>query len=87
MTLSELKRRVMTALNNPSDENRLTLTIALNDYEDSKNERIEELEDVLFKLATSPWAPQRVVDMAREVLGSEEPRDGDAWSGGFAANH
>lgn len=87
MTFTELKRRLMATLDDPNTGNRLALTIGLNDYEDARQERIEELEAVLHKLATSPWAPQRVVDMCREVLGSEEPHDGDAWSGGICANH
>jgi hypothetical protein len=88
VTFTELKRRVMTALDHPNTGNRLVATIALNDYDDARQERIDTLEAVLHTLATSPRTPQWVVDEARSVLGQEDPADrGDAWTGGFAANH
>lgn len=88
MTFEELKRRLMLALDNPNTGNRLALSMAVNDYEDAKNERIEELEAFAHKLAISPRAPQWVVDEAREVCGESDPPDrGDAWTGGICENH
>ena len=88
MTYTELQNRIRIALEDPNTANRLVASLALEDYADSKDERIEKLEAFVFKLATSPKAPQWVVDEAREAIGEEDPPDrGDAWTGGFAENH
>ena len=90
MNLSELKRRVLAALDHPNTENRLVASIALGDFSDSKDEVIEKYEALLHKLATSPRTPQWIVDEAREVLASDDEGERghpDAWTGGFAANH
>lgn len=90
MTYTDLQNCIRIALETPNTANRLVASLALEDFADAKDERIEKYETVLHKLATSPWAPQRVVDMAREALASDDEEERghpDAWTGGFAENH